>query len=445
MELCSRIYVHTVDFNDNIIFNGLTGSIDLANQKVAKFLRSKDMSKMKLLQQDEIDALLNSGYLLEDNNETTEKHVFNKYKESLGDVINRNNFVICPTLKCNLRCSYCFERDFSDRDSTLNEDMLNKIFEFILERIVENPKPSSIELFGGEPLLEENIKIIKEIFKFASKNNIDILITTNGTQINRFKLLFEKYTNLIKKIQITIDGNKNIHDKRRIFKDGSGSFDLIIENVKYILDLGIPVDVRVNIDKSNINSIDQIVEEVFNLSELMLYDNFSYYFSNVTDHYNLNNKLLIDESDLAIELDKSHLVDKGSYPTLGYLIDSIINKPNGSLPNFVNCEANSKYNHIIAPDGYVYNCPEAIGLSNFRTWQYYPVQNSFKSVNKSFYNNILTDSNRPTCRKCSIALLCGGGCILIENNKSNKKQFCIMQHKMVNKYFTYLRKKLALN
>ncbi|WDV44223.1 radical SAM protein [Clostridiaceae bacterium M8S5] len=444
MKLCQRIYVHSVDFEDNFIFNGLTGSIDLANSKIAKFLKSKDMSMIDNLEKEEIDELIKSGYLIEEGSNISEKFVYDTYIKSLGDRYENNYFVICPTLDCNLCCPYCFEHSFADKKAILDDDKLDRLFDFILERIKENPKQSTIELFGGEPLLKENYDIVQKIFEFANINHIDMIITTNGTQLTEFLDLFDEYKDILKKIQVTLDGDKSTHDKRRIFKDGSGSFDIILENAEKILDMGIDTDMRVNIDKSNIGNIEEMVNDVIDDSDLLMYDNFSYYFSTVTDHHNLDNENMVDEADLAIALDKLNLVEKGSFPLLGYLVDSIT-KVNGSrLPSFSNCEANSIYNYIITPDGNVFNCPEAIQNDNYKTWSFYPETRKYSFENKGFYQNILTDESRKDCNKCNIALLCGGGCVLVKNNKAQSGHFCKMQKKAVDKYLNYLRGKLAL-
>ena len=49
--------------------------------------------------------------------------------------------------------------------------------------------------------------------------------------------LFNKYKNILNHIQITVDGIKEIHDQRRIFRDGRGSFDLIMNNSKLAINI----------------------------------------------------------------------------------------------------------------------------------------------------------------------------------------------------------------
>ena len=52
---------------------------------------------------------------------------------------------------------------------------------------------------------------------------------------------------------MTIDGPKDVHDSRRISCDGKSTFDLLISNVNKLIDSGLDVIVRINVDKENIN------------------------------------------------------------------------------------------------------------------------------------------------------------------------------------------------
>lgn len=59
-----------------------------------------------------------------------------------------------------------------------------------------------------------------------------------------------------------MDGNKSIHDKRRIRADGSGTFDSICDGINKILDIGIKVNLRINTDAENIGYLGEL-KEVF--------------------------------------------------------------------------------------------------------------------------------------------------------------------------------------
>ncbi len=441
MRINSRVYVHTTDKEDNFIFNGLTGSLDLANKKIAGILKDRNIDKVCQLKDEEFSQLKESGYIIDETESKLEEDIFKNYVESMGDKLNINTFVISPTLQCNLGCKYCFENIIGDRNITMNEDMLNKMLDFITNRVNNNNNKSYIELFGGEPLMESTYPYVEKIFQYARTQNIPLNITTNGTNIENYYTLLKEYSKEIKKIQITLDGCKEEHDKRRHFKNGHGTYEIIFRNALKILELGIAVDFRINVDKNNINGMQELISYI-NSSELIFFNNFNYYFAQITDHLNPSNPNLLDEAELAIELDKLNLIDKGNFSTLGYIIDSTMIKGRNRLPSFTRCEANSENTYVIAPNGNVYNCCEVMGNDSYITWTYYPQENKNSGEKEFSYNNILRAPLRKECKDCTIALLCGGGCMISRNNR---KVYCDIQEKVVDKFFNYLRMKYNLS
>lgn len=141
------------------------------------------------------------------------------------------------TENCNLNCSYCFEKDKSDK--MMNKDIAKKSIDFLISNAIsENKKNIDLMFFGGEPLL--NIDVIDFIYEYAivetKKNNIGISgnIITNGTIFNdKVKKTLTKFLNNTDfSIQISIDGIKDVHDKNRVDFSGKGSFDKIKKNLK---------------------------------------------------------------------------------------------------------------------------------------------------------------------------------------------------------------------
>ena len=103
-----------------------------------------------------------------------------------------------------------------------------------------------IEFIGGEPFLE--VDLMDQIMEYFIKRMIEtdhpwqynwrISISSNGT------LYFEpKVQAFIKKwfdhlsFNISIDGNKQLHDACRVFPDGSGSYDKAIAGVRHFVDV----------------------------------------------------------------------------------------------------------------------------------------------------------------------------------------------------------------
>lgn len=140
---------------------------------------------------------------------------------------------INPTLNCNFSCWYCYETHTTQH---MKNEVLNNVMKFI-ENQVKRHDITTFELdwFGGEPLLcYENV--IKTISSFANevckKENVRLIsgITTNGYLISSKMLPFFKEVNM-QSFQITLDGQKTLHDTIRYTKDKQGSYDKIVENI----------------------------------------------------------------------------------------------------------------------------------------------------------------------------------------------------------------------
>lgn len=119
-------------------------------------------------------------------------------------------------------------------------EVAQKFIDYILESPIKKQKAVILDFIGGEPLLEvELIDSICDYFKVKTYElNLDwywnyrINISTNGvnysdTNVQRF--IKKNYGKL--SVGITIDGTKRKHDLQRVFPDGSGSYDLIKNNI----------------------------------------------------------------------------------------------------------------------------------------------------------------------------------------------------------------------
>lgn len=139
---------------------------------------------------------------------------------------------LIPTMMCNFRCKYCYEQRKSEK---MNWDSYVKIIHFIEKEISDkNIKILKINWFGGEPLLVSQ-DIIKFQSNLLSKINKPIKIissiTTNGylLDVGMYKKLYSKG---IREFQITLDGT--VHDKMRILKNGQGTYQKVLGNLRDI-------------------------------------------------------------------------------------------------------------------------------------------------------------------------------------------------------------------
>ncbi|GAI95132.1 unnamed protein product, partial [marine sediment metagenome] len=173
-------------------------------------------------------------------------------------------------------------------------------------------KVDSVELFGGEPLLLRNKPLLKKIFKFAKEKDAPITIITNGVMAKDFTDILLPVKEKIKMLQITVDGPPEIHDKRRKYPSGKGSFGKISESIDSLLKNNINTNVRVNIDNTNIEYLPDLYEYISKKNWIKNPD-FNIMLALVTDHSTMDyDNIIIPEEKLLERLIKVY--DK--YPEL---------------------------------------------------------------------------------------------------------------------------------
>lgn len=141
---------------------------------------------------------------------------------------------------CNLNCSYCFEK--TKNKQKMSVETAIDTYEFLLNNEIKNRENGLsddnilLTMFGGEPMLNfETIRATLEYVK-QKKSDIktDVMIITNGTILTDDMAIYLKdyCTNFgTLSIQISVDGLKDSHDYYRVYKDGSGSYDIIEKNI----------------------------------------------------------------------------------------------------------------------------------------------------------------------------------------------------------------------
>lgn len=318
-----------------IIFNTLYRTVIKLEKDYAKYF-SHSLSEYPL----DLFNFLKENKIIVDRVEELE--TLNKIK-NIYLTNNCYRFVFFTTLKCNLRCSYCYQ---AHDDISLSKENYDDVLEFI-KKIYAKNKDSyfSIEWFGGEPLLK-----LKDIKYFMSRlKNILPLdcfgssITTNGVLLS--EKVFEVCLNLgIKDYQITLDVPE-INKGFRKTVEGKSSFDVIysnLNNIKKNKD-DFQIAIRVNIDKTI--SLDEIGEELEkNFGGDKRFPVLLFPISNWGDNLNAEN----------IYSEKDFLEINGIFFNK---YKKLINKELDELLNGnISCNLPNRNNFVINPKGKVTNC-----------------------------------------------------------------------------------------
>lgn len=155
-------------------------------------------------------------------------------------MITSASFIV--TERCNLACSYCFEREWRECRRERN-DMTVEAAQTGMKWLYDNAvasgaKQVSVILFGGEPLLNvaRCVDILETGLSLERLHGIPFKanLITNGTVMNRdVEFFLYKYAAKMPgfTVQLSIDGTQEAHDLYRVNRRGEGSFDAAWVNV----------------------------------------------------------------------------------------------------------------------------------------------------------------------------------------------------------------------
>lgn len=415
----TKYYITTkLDDNNFLLVNTLSGAMDVVENSIVKYLENMDETNNSI-SNDVIENLIQRGYVVQNDED------YDLLEKKLNHITQNNNygeFVICPTFLCNLRCSYCFEDlETRTKGAVLDKEHVDNIFEGI-RKISKERKftDCSIRLYGGEPFQNITKEIVEYICELAKKENYKLSAITNGTNIEMFLELLNEYRDVFNYIQITVDGTKEIHDKSRVAADGSGSFDKIIESIGNILDLEIPLAVRVNTGRDNFHNIPTLIDLFKKLGWTKL-KNFRCQLAPINDHYctgetsnwmpedELLNSLYSLFDNFGDVCEKNSIVLGTDIMKRTALISSIWDKSKRQLAfaSVAPCSASLRNVYVFGSDNLIYACPESVGKTDFSIGTFYP-EFYIDKDRESMWERNVTNINK--CRECNIVGMCGTPC-----------------------------------
>lgn len=357
-----------------------------------------------------------------------------------------NTFNMCYvylilSCECNLACTYCFER-CTDVISMKNLDTEILIKQYIasMEQLANLYEKVCVVLYGGEPLLYQNYKSIQKILEFAQKKKMDIRIVTNGTfQEEYIELLSEN--EFIKDITITVDGNKEIHDCRRVKENGEGTYEEIFENIKKILQrTSLRLRIRVNVDSENIRAQERLLEELIKLDSTSL--SVCYYrTTNNTDSY--ENEKVLSLSKFAQLMDRIYEEYHNKIQ-----IECGVNAYN-QIKELLECEflvyprvsyCERGYIYLLNYDGNIYTCEEAVGNEQFKLCTINEFVQDGEKYKQKAPHSVMERKELTACLKCEVNTICGGGCELARKKQKKvceKKEIIKTINEMYNRRLAY--------
>lgn len=323
-------------------------------------------------------------------------------------------YTIQPSGNCQLGCHYCGQ---NHTNKTMSQEVLDLSYERILKKcddLGSALQEMRITWYGGEPLtgLSSLMQLSKKLIDLAESRNLRYTSKIVTNALNLKYSLFEKLVNQceITSYQITIDGMKEFHDKRRYLKNGNASFDIIINNIKEIVKSDLykekaHFNIRCNVDKENKDNVFNFIDY---LNEIDVLAHVSFYVAPIHDWG--DNKATIkgvskDEfAEFEIE------VYMKLFETKANLMKNIIPQRNSSP-----CMVVSSTSEVFDAFGNISTCWEVPYTPYYDNTDYYSGNllkdkniTTEKAIMRNWFEEI--PNNESWCKTCKFLPVCGGAC-----------------------------------
>jgi len=321
------------------------------------------------------------------------------------------SMTIQPSANCQLGCHYCGQ---THSKHYATDAVIEKYYERIVYMLsLKEYEGIAITWYGGEPLTGYSSikKTSEKLIGLAKERGLKYIadMITNGLSLKPalFKDLVEncKVTNY----QITIDGDAEAHDQRRVTKSGEPTFDIIMKNITDVTATpeyaayNCHINIRVNIDKTNYTAVDPLIDFIKSSG---LQRKVSMYFAPVVD---------FGGNDAGKDgLEKNFFGDK----EIEWLLKCFENNIGISvIPKRVYsvCMAENKNSEVYDAFGNIYSCWEFPYSDTYGTGDalignlFFPKETYNENATLRDWTDTIK-SGKTWCKTCTHLPICGGGC-----------------------------------
>lgn len=410
-------YLNVIDLGGSaLLFNGVNGCLDEISGGPAEIFLSGDRERLGALSSEDAAALLKRGHI------TTlpPAEELSRFKTFVGALYDKQakesgpaGIMLLMSYNCNLACKYCYQQEHRPGKSkaVMSEEMVDNVFDRHLSSIIPGAelKNCSISFYGGEPFLPANLPVIRRALGYAAKYKMSATAITNATMVDAMPEIFGSGPGLVGQVQVSLDGDKPLHDASRVPASGEATYDKMLSNMAMLLERGTRISIRLNLDRRTLESVPALVKDLKEKKILgnklatiyasPLHDNIAKVdatdFMDMTD---LSSRVF----DLGIDLEHPVSLRANELSRLFGL------KKGLGLMKTCFCMQTMQRTLVVDPFGDLYACFEEAGYPEHRVGhltregvEFFPLHDKYKTRHIA---------NMPECLECSVALACGGQC-----------------------------------
>jgi uncharacterized protein len=386
------------------------------------------------LEREMIEQLTEQGFVVGDRD--TEREDLKTFFREVREGTDTLKITVLTTLQCNFACDYCIQGDHGDYNKTaakMSMEMAERLGSWVESRIdTLAPERLVLTFFGGEPTL--NMPVLYYLAErlhaacTARGVTISISLITNGLLLTRE--MVERLNPLgLSGIKITLDGDREAHNKSRPLRGGQGTFDKIVANMRAVADLT-RLAVGGNFDMDTADSYPALID-------FLAAQDFAPRLAKVTfkpvireksaavakgmipltvvgaEGKPLNGACMTSAgTGVARVCDSCNFVDE----KMSYLREET-KKRGFSTADGVHmgpCEIHKGHAHTVGPDGSLFACPGFAGEALQSTGHIDGRQEGYRTAALANFEKL---ASWEMCNDCAFIPVCAGGCTVASANE----------------------------
>ena len=310
---------------------------------------------------------------------------------------------------CNLACQYCFaeEGEYHGKRELMSYEVGKKALDFLVANS-GNRRNLEVDFFGGEPLM--NFQVVKDLVAYGRSlekehdKNFRFTLTTNGVLLDDDIMEFANKE--MGNVVLSIDGRKEVHDRMRPFRQGAGSYDLIVPKFQKFAESRHQDKYYVRGTFTH-NNLD-FSKDVLHLADLGFKQvSVEPVVAQDTDSYAIREEdlpqLMEEYENLALEMVRRHGTED-DFNFFHFMID--LEGGPCVAKRLSGCGSGTEY-LAVTPTGDLYPCHQFVGNTDFL----------MGNVDDGVVNTDLRDEfkscnvyAKEKCRECFARFYCSGGC-----------------------------------
>ena len=377
-------------------------------------------------ERDAIATLADNGFVVESRE--ADRRSIEQFFSDVHESTEQLRVTVLTTLQCNFACDYCIQGDHGDYNAhaaKMSMESAARVADWTEARLdAVKPRQLALTFFGGEPLLNVPVMfyLAERLWHSCQQRGIKTLINiiTNGLLLTP-EIVDRLLPFGLNGVKITLDGDRDTHDRMRPLRGGQGTFDRIIGNIRKVAGR-CRISIGGNFDESSVDSypalLDFLREQEFadKLARVAFKPIIrapqpakpkrSISMTPVNSEGNpLNGTCMTSAGTGASVCDSCQVLDdkmselreetkKRGFAT----VDGVHMGP---------CEIHKRHAHTIGPDGSLYACPGFAGMATESTGHIDGRDDEFRRRAAARFERL---TGWRECNECPFIPVCAGGC-----------------------------------